>query len=266
MEHHDVVVDGVRLHVVTAGDPEAPPIVLLHGWPQTWWCWNQVIPRLTDTHRVIVPDLRGFGASEAPPGRYEKETLARDVLGVLDALGVERAIVVGHDWGGFVAWLVALLAPERTERLVVLSMIHPWFSVERSPRALLDYWYQLPIMTPGLNRLLMPQVGRIIRRAGAAPWSAEDARRYGAPYRSAAHVRAAANLYRSFPLREVGSWEDERASFPVTVATGTEDPVIKPARIRGVRADDLRIEILDGAGHFIPEERPAEVADLILHR
>ncbi len=266
LEHHDVVVDGVRLHVVTAGAADAPAVVLLHGWPQTWWCWHDVVPRLTATHRVIVPDLRGFGASEAPPGRYGKATLARDVVGLLDVLGVERCLVVGHDWGGFVAWMIALHAPERVKRLVVLSIIDPWYEPERTLRSAASYWYQLPIVTPGLNRLLMPRVGEVMRRSGAAPWSKADARRYGAQYRSAAHVRAAAALYRSFPTRELGRWAGLRATVPVTVATGTEDPVIFPERVRGARADDLRVEILDGAGHFLPEEVPDVVADLILHR
>lgn len=259
------------LHVARAGDPDAPPVVLLHGWPQHWWCWHKVIPALAREHHVIAPDLRGFGWSDAPSGRYEKATLAEDVLSLLDALEVETCVLAGHDWGGFVAWLMALRAPERIDRLVALSIIHPWFVPERNPMAVLRTLYQVPIITPVLNRVAQPNMPRIMRRIAAQGWTAQDAELYGAPYRDPAKVNAAANLYRTFLTRELtpivrGRYAREKAAMPVTVATGSEDPVITPKRLEGVRAADLRVEILDGAGHFLPEERPDVVADLILHR
>lgn len=264
MEHLTVRVSGAAFHVVRIG--EGRPLVLLHGWPEFWATWEPVMQRLAGRFALVAPDLRGFGASAAPVGRYEKDALARDVVGLMDVLGVERWIQVGHDWGGFVAWLIALQEPARVERLVALSIIDPWYRMERSPLALARYWYQVPIVTPGVNRLFAPLAPRIMARIGAAPFSDEDARIYGAPYQDTAHVRAAAALYRTFALSEIGRWSHLRAEVPVTVATGTEDPVITPERITGAQADDLRVEVLQGAGHFIPEERPDEVADLILHR
>src|ERR1700710_1360374 len=99
--HRDVVVDGVRLHVAEAGDGDGPPLLLLHGWPQHWWSWRHLIPQLAQTHRVIACDLRGWGWSSAPPGDYAKATFARDVLALLDAEGLERVTLMGHDWGGY---------------------------------------------------------------------------------------------------------------------------------------------------------------------
>src|SRR4051794_2455046 len=101
--HRDVDVGGVRLHVAEAG--EGPPLLLLHGWPQHWWCWRYVIGELATTHRVIAPDLRGFGWSDAPPGDYAKATFAADVLALMDAEGLDRVRVIGHDWGGYTAFL-----------------------------------------------------------------------------------------------------------------------------------------------------------------
>ncbi len=150
--HRFVTVGGVRLHVAEAGS--GPPILLQHGWPQNWWEWRRLIGPLAADHRVICPDLRGLGWSDAPRGRYDKETLAGDLLGVLDALELalpgsgERVRLVGHDWGGFVGFLACLRAPERFESFLALSITHPWFGVGSGvpdPRALLRLWYQFVI-------------------------------------------------------------------------------------------------------------------------
>ncbi len=100
------------MHVAIAGPEDAPPIVLVHGWPQNWWAWRHVIPGLAERFRVIAPDLRGHGWSRAPDGGYEKEQLASDLLAVLDELAIERVAWVGHDWGGWTGVLAALRAPE----------------------------------------------------------------------------------------------------------------------------------------------------------
>ena len=127
---------GVRFHVTEAGPADGRPVIALHGWPQHWWCWRRLMPLLADRHRVLAMDLRGFGWSEPTRGGYRKEDLAEDVVGVLDALGVERANLVGHDWGGIVgekrggvkvnrspAWAgVAVCSPSRSR--VAPSQFH----------------------------------------------------------------------------------------------------------------------------------------------
>lgn len=94
-----VSVNGVRLHVAEAG--HGPPLILLHGWPQHWWCWRHVIPRLAAERRVLAPDLRGWGWSDAPDDGYAKATFAADILALMDAEHLDRVDLVGHDWGGF---------------------------------------------------------------------------------------------------------------------------------------------------------------------
>ena len=111
VRHDHVDAGGVRTHVALAGPDDAPPVLLVHGWPQNWWVWRHVIPALADRFRVIAPDLRGHGWSAAPAAGYDKEQLGSDMLAVLDALGVERATWVGHDWGGWSGLLAALRAP-----------------------------------------------------------------------------------------------------------------------------------------------------------
>jgi pimeloyl-ACP methyl ester carboxylesterase len=121
-----VTVNGLSFHVVDEG--AGPPVLLLHGFPDSSALWRHQIPALVDAgHRVIAPDLRGFGESDRPEGvaEYAMPTLVGDVVGILDALGVERADVVGHDWGAGVGWALATMVPQRVQRYVALSVGHP---------------------------------------------------------------------------------------------------------------------------------------------
>src|SRR5215208_3028446 len=103
VEHHWTTANGIRIHYAEAGTGE--PVLLLHGWPQHWWCWRHLIAPLAEGHRVLAPDLRGWGWSDAPPGDYAKATFAADVLGLMDAEGIASATLIGHDWGGYAAFL-----------------------------------------------------------------------------------------------------------------------------------------------------------------
>jgi len=129
VSHRDVVANGVRLHVAEAGSSDADPILMLHGWPQHWWVWRALIPPLAERHRVICPDLRGFGWSEAPRGRYEPEIFASDAIALLDALEIDRVRLAGHDWGGLAGYLLALRHPERVQRYLALNIVHPWLRI-----------------------------------------------------------------------------------------------------------------------------------------
>src|SRR3954465_13272432 len=157
--HRFVEVNGVRIHVAEAG--EGPPLLLLHGWPQHWWCWRHLIPALAQTHRVLAPDLRGWGWSAAPVGSYEKLTFADDVVGLLDAEGLESVRVVGHDWGGFTAFLLGIEHPDRLERIVNLDITPPWMPPPRPRHALLPVVgaYAAAVATPGIGPLLMTTSG-----------------------------------------------------------------------------------------------------------
>jgi pimeloyl-ACP methyl ester carboxylesterase len=108
VEHRFVNANGIQVHVADAGPPDAPAVLLLHGWPQHWYMWRRVMAGLRDEFRLLAPDLRGFGWTEAPGRGYDAETFAQDQVALLDALELDRAHVVGHDWGGWTAMLLRI--------------------------------------------------------------------------------------------------------------------------------------------------------------
>src|SRR5690349_3758371 len=127
MQHREIIANGVRLHYVEVG--QGPLVVLLHGFPEFWYSWRHQLPALASAgFRAVAPDMRGYNLSEKPPGisSYRIDKLVGDVVGLIQALGEQRAVVVGHDWGGAVAWATALGRPEAVERLIVLNAPHPY--------------------------------------------------------------------------------------------------------------------------------------------
>jgi len=273
--HREVVVRGVRVHVAEAGEGE--PLVLLHGWPQHWYCWHAVIPLLTQDHRVICPDMRGFGWTEAPRSGYRKESLADDALAVCDALGLDRVALAGHDWGGFVAFLAAQRHPERVERLVLLNTAHGFVKVDlRMLRALVGFWYMPLLGTPALGPALMRRrwfLETVMRWAhpGDAPWSEAEWDSYAGQLQDPARARAAQRLYGRFVFFELllglfGRWKRRRLTVPTLFLHGDADRAIRPDFLRGYEryADDLRLELLPGTGHFLCDSEPELVAARVL--
>lgn len=257
-----LAVGGLRMHVALAGHADAPPVLLVHGWPQSWWAWRNVIPLLADRYRVIAPDLRGHGWTEAPLGGYEKEQLAKDLLGLLDALRIERATWVGHDWGGWTGFLAALAEPTRIARMLALCIPHPW--TPRHPRQLALLGYQGPISLPFIGRrVATPMLRRILQfgREGAHLSSADvDLFAEHVP----AHVSVA--MYRTFLTREFipiarGRYADRILEVPTTLLTGRDDLVTRGITSGGVAGQpQLTAGVVDRVGHWIPEQRPHEVA------
>jgi pimeloyl-ACP methyl ester carboxylesterase len=207
--HREVQLGDVRVHLAEAG--QGPPLLLLHGWPQHWWSWRHLIPRLAETHRVIACDLRGWGWSSAPPGDYAKATFARDVVALLDAEGLDRVALMGHDWGGYSAFLVALDHPARVERLVALDIAPPWPSRPRPRHLALPALasYQVLLGTPVLGPRTMTSGTRFVRtiiRAGSGPdaiWTDAELDVYADVLRDPARAEASSACYRTFLTREL---------------------------------------------------------------
>ncbi|XP_050193446.1 epoxide hydrolase 3, partial [Myiozetetes cayanensis] len=155
---------GLRLHYVTRGPPTAPLVLLLHGFPQNWFCWRHLMQDLARDRRVVALDLRGCGASEKPPGRdsYRLELLLGDICGVIEALGTPagspRCVLVGHDWGGVLAWEVAAARPALVEKLVVMDAPQRGTMADfmaRHPSQLLRSSYIFLFQLPLLPELLL---------------------------------------------------------------------------------------------------------------
>src|SRR5215217_2107988 len=251
VRHRDVAAGSVRLHVAEAGD--GPPLLLLHGWPQHWWSWRHLIPALAEQHRVLAPDLRGWGWSDAPPGDYAKATFAADMLALLDAEGIDRATVVGHDWGGYTAFLLALEHPDRVERLVALDIPPPW----PGPPQLRQL--ALPIVGSYTFALAMPFVGqrlmtdgqgfvRRLIRGGSGPgmqWSEQELDAYAAVLREPARAAASSACYRTFLTRELpamarGRYSPDALTVPSLLLMGGASPlhrVLDPKPSRNLREE-----------------------------
>jgi pimeloyl-ACP methyl ester carboxylesterase len=258
-------------HLREAG--EGPPVVLLHGWPQDGGMWAPVIDALARSHRVLAPDLRGFGHSGSPPGDYSKRALAADVVDLLDAEGIERATVIGHDWGGWLAWLLALEHGERVTRFVSLDTPPPSgirASPGQLPQTLVYGSYQLALATPvvGLRFARSERAMRaVFAAASARGLSRERIEAYVASTTREDNARAAVALYRTFLLDELpgvvrGTYAHGSPDAPGLVVMGGESPVAKMAGIpRGDR--NLEVEVLPGVGHFMVDEAPDQVTERI---
>lgn len=267
IEHRDVHVRGIRLHVAEGGPRDAPPILLLHGWPQHWWMWREIMPELARDHRVIAPDLRGLGWSEAPRRGYLKQELADDNLALLDVLQLERVDLIAHDWGAFAGFLMCLTAPERIGHYLGCSIPHLWPPAERpSLRRISRLWYQAVMATPGLGQGLMRAgfAERVLRAARShGRYSEYELEQYTAPLKEGPRALACAQYYRSFLLHELkplasGGFHDRPLTVPTKLLWGRRDPILQGARDDEHRgfAPSMEIEWVPETGHFLPEERP----------
>lgn len=274
--HRDVRAAGIRFHVAEAGS--GAPVVLVHGWPQHWFCWRKIIPLLAREHRVIVPDLRGFGWSDAPAGAYDKQTLADDVLALLDALELERVDMIAHDWGGWVGFLMCLEEPERFAHFLALNIYPPWPDPPSLTAALgvARLWYQAALAAPGLGRALIARtdfVRRVITAGAVHPdaFEASALDSFAEVLREPARTNASVHLYRTFLLRELrpyltGQHQGRRLSVPTLLLHGKRDLAVDYRRLGPWQdhADDMRVELRDDSGHFIAEELPEIVAERAL--
>jgi pimeloyl-ACP methyl ester carboxylesterase len=270
VEHRFLHAGGLRMHLAQAG--EGRPIVMLHGWPQHWYLWRRVIPLLAPHARVLCPDLRGFGWTDAPGRGYDRETMAQDVLALLDELALDRVDLVGHDWGGWIGFLLALRRPERIGRFVALSIMPPWPSGDL--RGLLEAWriaYQIPLALPQVGRRMVEHsLARLVLRTASDAFSEGEIEAFTERLKGE-RARASELLYRTFLLREAlpvfaGRYAGLPLEVPTLLLVGERDAVIPTRAVReqAARADALELELVPETGHFIVDEKPELVADRTL--
>jgi pimeloyl-ACP methyl ester carboxylesterase len=262
VRHEYLDAGGLRTHIALAGPEDAPPLLLVHGWPQNWWSWRDVIPALSERFRVIAPDLRGHGWTEAPRVDYHKEQLASDLLAVLDALGVERTVWIGHDWGGWTGWLAALRAPERFDRMLTVSIPHPWSKPELR-RFLVLLSYQGPISLPLVGPRVADRMVRAILQSGRGGDRLADADL--ALFADHIPARVTVAMYRTFLTRELvpiarGRYARSVLQVPTTLLVGERDPVTTGTRAGPVPGQpQLTVQTLPGVAHWVPEQRAQAV-------
>lgn len=268
--------DGLTFEVIEATPPDGSPVtgtaLLLHGYPQTPHAWSDVIPALTAAGvRCLAPALRGYSPGAMPQGRraYRIERLVGDALALLDAAGLDSAHVVGHDWGGGIAWQLAMHHPDRVGSLTVLSIPHPAAMIWALPRSLqgLKSWYMLAMQLPVLPEALL---GQGVRHRGlqALRLPEHHERAYVRWLRHPGALSSTLGPYRALATRpRAGAYS---LTMPVRVPTrfvwGNRDPylgrVAAEATHRYCTGPYRFVEI--NAGHWLPEKEPERVAEEIL--
>lgn len=274
VRHHTVQVRGVRLHYAEAGRPDAPPVLLVHGFPQHWYAWRHVIPELAADHRLICLDMPGFGWSEGSPEGYATEERAADLVGVLDALGVDSVRLIAHDWGAWAGFLACVRAPERFSHFLALNMVHLWPRRARTLRHAWRFWYTLALEWPPVGRTVLrawPAFTRHLLRRGVvdrACWEPAELRAYAAAAGAQVAARAGEGIHRAFVVHDLKALRRKefhalRLATPTVVLTGARDKVIPPGLLPGGEdfADRLTLRTVPGAGHYLPAERPRVVAE-----
>jgi pimeloyl-ACP methyl ester carboxylesterase len=254
---------------------------MLHGWPESSYCWEGVTEFLDPNWRVIAPDLRGLGDSERTLDvkAYQKVELAKDIIEIIDALGIQDFFLVGHDWGGIVAQEMAFLVPDRVKKFVlmnipVLTNVRGAEEVTKAMIAMryLPYWYQYFQIMPGLAEAMIRGNERAWvsfffgrqGRDGSIPPKAID--EYVRCYSIENTPATAASLYRTMTL-DAKHWAElagKRLTMPSLYIYGNKDSVIIPANILYLEDcfDSIRVEQIQ-ASHFLQEEKPGEVARLM---
>jgi pimeloyl-ACP methyl ester carboxylesterase len=252
--------NGVRFHVTEAGPPDGRPVLALHGWPQHHWEYRDLLADPPPGLRIIAPDLPGYGWSGPAPHKWAKDDVATDVLALLDALGLDRVLLVAHDWGAAVGYLMVLREPARFDGYLAMNINHPW----QSPRAALPHlWrlaYQLPLATFGVAFQRHTNLVHYFLKAGSKI-DPGDARVFADRFRDPVCARAGRDTYRTFLLRELPAAarrpETRRATVPIRVLYGAGDAVVRPSMVsvETANADDYTLESVD-ATHFVVDERP----------
>lgn len=268
-----VEANGLTLRYVRGGD--GPAVILVHGFPQDWSAWRQVMPLLAKQFTVVAVDLRGVGGSGGSESGFDGHTLASDLQQLADRLKLDRPFVVGHDIGGMSAYAYARALPQHTRGVMILDFplpgIAPWAEVERDP----VLWHFEFHQTPRLPEALL--TGRqaiyfrdFLDRIGGSSqiFSDADVARFARAYESPSSLRAGLEFYRAFP--DTARWNESQTNgvdVPIVLAGGERavGPILETsaADVRSKGARNVTVEIVSEGGHWLPHEKPDQVAALI---
>jgi pimeloyl-ACP methyl ester carboxylesterase len=275
-QHRDIITNGIRMHYVTQG--EGPLVVLLHGFPEFWYSWRYQIPFLAGHgYMVVAPDLRGYNETDKPSKGYNVSTLLRDIVGLIKGLERDKAIIVGHDWGGALAWAFAARYPQMTERLIVLNAPHPAaFARElRTWRQLRKSWYMFFFQLPWLPEYVLGRnhaavIGRMLY-ASAVQKSAfppDVIERYRDAMSKPGALTASINYYRTLfrRMRSLRAGAGAIIDVPTLLIWGKQDIALGIELTHGLEqwVPNIQIKRIPDSGHWVQQEKPDEVNTLML--
>jgi pimeloyl-ACP methyl ester carboxylesterase len=272
--HHTASVNGIQLHYVIGGG-HGDPVVLLHGWPETWYAWHKVMPALAKNYTVIAPDLRGLGDSSKPLTGYDGKTVAEDIHQLVGKLGFKTIFLVGHDWGTQVAYSYAAAHPTEVKRLTVMELTIPGFAPPGRPPLWWGVFHQTPdvpeALVQGKEMIYLPWFYRNLAYNPAAITQA-DINEYVSHYSAPGGMRAGFEYYRAFPQDAIQNmnYSKTKLTMPVLALGGGYIPtfggnITMPTIVYGMKilAQNVQGVKVPNSGHFIPEERPDLVIKML---
>ena len=273
LTHHTIALDDVRLHYVIAGSGD--PVVLLHGWPQTWFEWRRIIPALASRYTVIAPDMRGLGDSSRPVAGYDKRTVAHDIYQLVHKLGFEQIFLVGHDWGGPVAYAYACAHPAEVRKLAILDVTIPGEAWEKFPQITRrgGVWHlafhnvrDLPeALVVGRERTYLSWFYRSVAYNPRAI-TEEEIDEYVRCYAAPGAMRAGFEYYRAIFTDIDHNKENAKTKLkmPVLALGGERGFRQHPLNSMRELAENVRGGVVERAGHWIAEERPDYLGEQLM--
>lgn len=278
IEHQLVKVNGITLHVVTAGPKDGEPVILLHGFPEFWYGWKHQIPALAAAgYRVIVPDQRGYNESDKPQGLepYTIDKLTGDVVALMAHFGYSTFNLVGHDWGASVAWCVALYHPERVRKLGILNVPHPkvFSKALRSDfRQMLKSWYGVAIQIPVLpERLLSVNkfrgMSKMLKDSGKPnTFTESELEKYREAWSKEGALTSMMNWYRAYAQLRPERPKTARLSMPVLMIWGKQDVALRATLAQSSieLCDNGKLVMIDDATHWVQHDAAEQVSGLLL--
>ncbi len=278
IEDLTIATNGLSLHAVGAGPGDGTPVILLHGFPEPWFCWRHQVDALAAAGcRMLIPDQRGYNTSDKPEevAAYALDVLTADVLGLMDSAGWRSASIVGHDWGGIVAWWTALRHPERVERLAILNAPHPVAFrryIRTHPSQLLKSWYVFYFQLPGL-----PEAGfrrrswRSLCRALASTsrpgtFTEFELDRYRQAWSEPGAIRSMIHWYRAALRHRPTPPADPRIHVPTLAIWGPDDRFLERELAEASLdfCDRGRLEWFETATHWVQHEEPDRVNRMLV--
>lgn len=278
LEHTFIPTNGIKLHVVQAGPADGEPVVLLHGFPEFWRGWlHQIEPLAAAGYRVIVPDQRGYNQSDVPKGvaAYSMVELGKDIIGLLDHLGLPQVYLVGHDWGAVVAWGVALTYPARVKKLAILNVPHPVVMLRflrRDVRQMFKSWYIGYFQIPGLAEGLMGAnnfAGAItmLKNSGLpTTFTAADLEAYRQAYANAGGLTGMINWYRALLWHRPPTPANPGIVQPTLILWGKKDVALNAAMAEASLKLCVRGKLIffENATHWVQHDEAAAVTQHLL--